>query len=199
MRKRILVAGLLVLAVLALFIFGLGIKQAIVQSPPENEIVEKKVQKESPPISPEEEESVIIETEEKTEPEHQEEIAPSYTCSLVVRCDAVLDKIDKLDEEKMGYVPSDGIIFLKNDIEFDEGDSVFDVLKRELNNSNIHLDAVESKIYRSVYVKGIANLYEFDCGDSGWIYTVNGESPMHGCSEHKINKNDMIEFVYICR
>lgn len=199
MRKRILAAGLLVLAVLTLFVFGLGVKQTIVQTPPENEIVEKKVQKESTPISSEGEEPAIIEVEEETKQEYREQIAPSYSCSLVVRCDAMLDKIDTLDEEKRKNIPSDGVLFSKNDVDFNDGESVFDVLKRELINNNIHLDAVESKIYHSVYVKGIGNLYEFDCGDSGWIYTVNNESPMHGCSEHKINNKDKIEFVYICR
>ena len=54
-------------------------------------------------------------------------------------------------------------------------------------------------MYNSVYIKGIANLYEFDCGElSGWFYKVNGEKPNFGCSQYKLKDDDKVEWVYTC-
>ena len=54
-------------------------------------------------------------------------------------------------------------------------------------------------MYSSVYVEGISNIYEFDCGDlSGWMYCVNGEFPNYGCSGYKVKPGDRIEWKYTC-
>ena len=198
MRKRIFTAGFFVLIVLVMFVFGLGVKQAINSNTTEKDVIEKQVQENNAQTAPVEE-PIYAQKEEKTEPQYEKEEIKTYTCSLIVRCDALLEKIDKLSENKQDYVPPNGIIYSGSKIEINGEETVFDVLKRETEANNIHLDAEQSIVYNSVYVKGIGNLYEFDCGDSGWIYTVNGESPMHGCSQHKVNNNDKIEFVYICR
>ena len=40
-------------------------------------------------------------------------------------------------------------------------------------------------LYKSYYVEGINQLYEFDCGkNSGWMYSVNGEYPNYGASSY---------------
>ncbi len=54
-------------------------------------------------------------------------------------------------------------------------------------------------MYNSVYVEGIGNLYEFDCGDlSGWMYKVNEWFPNYGCSLYTLEDNDVICWVYTC-
>ena len=129
-----------------------------------------------------------------TEPDKTEKF-----CTLTVRCDDVLKNMDKLHRQKIDLIPSDGMILPREKLILSPGESVFDVLYRTLKDKGIHIEFVDTPMYNSVYVEGIGNLYEFDCGDtSGWTYTVNGESPMHGASQHMVEAGDEIEFVYKC-
>ena len=49
----------------------------------------------------------------------------------------------------------------------------------------------------SVYVKGIGHIYEYDFGPlSGWMYSVNGETPSVGCGSYKPQPGDYIEWRY---
>ena len=132
-------------------------------------------------------------------PETAEPLETVSFCTLTVRCDDILQNMDKLTSGKEILVPEDGMIFPRQQISFTPGESVFDILYRSMKERGIHMEYVRMPIYNSVYVEGIGNLYEFDCGDtSGWTYTVNGESPMHGSSQHLVEKDDNIEFVYKC-
>ncbi len=131
----------------------------------------------------------------------EEEIIPDeiLRCTLSVNCSSVLDEIDKLKENKKDLIPEDGIILKEIEVEFFPDESVFDVLYRELKNNNIHFEFVKTPAYNSVYIEGIANLYEFDCGElSGWLYRVNGIKPTYGSSQYKLKNNDRIEFFYSC-
>ena len=74
-------------------------------------------------------------------------------------------------------------------MEFTEGESVFDVLKRVCRENKIHMEFSETPVYQSAYIEGIGNLYEFDCGEgSGWMYRVNGEFPNYGCSRYTASR-----------
>lgn len=120
-------------------------------------------------------------------------------CILSVRCDAVFENIDKLNKEKTAVLPQNGIIFPKTKVIFYDGESVFNVLTRELKKKGIHIDFVNTPMYNTVYIKGISNLYERDCGElSGWIYMVNNIVPGCGCSQYTLKNGDKIEFVYTC-
>lgn len=122
-----------------------------------------------------------------------------YTCSLSIRCDTILDNLQRLKPDKLGVVPQDGIILNTKTITFYEGESVFDVLKRETRNSKIHMEMQFFPVYNSAYIEGIQNLYEFDCGDlSGWMYKVNGWFPNYGCSRYLLQDGDEVEWVYTC-
>ncbi len=128
-----------------------------------------------------------------------EEVQKQLTCTLSVTCDAVLQNMDKLNPDKLQIVPENGIIFAGDSVEFKEGESVFDVLLRELRRNKIHLEFEETPGLGTAYIEGIGNIYEFDLGDmSGWIYTVNGESPNVGCSDYLVKDGDSIKFEYIC-
>ncbi|MBE6623035.1 MAG: DUF4430 domain-containing protein [Ruminococcaceae bacterium] len=129
----------------------------------------------------------------------EENTEKELTCTLSVRCGTVLENIEKLDGEKVEIVPEDGIIFAEKEVVFYEGESVFNVLLREMNQNKIHLEFTDTPIYNSTYIEGIANLYEFDCGElSGWMYRVNGIFPGFGCSQYKLRDGDKIEWLYTC-
>lgn len=122
-----------------------------------------------------------------------------YTCTLSVRCDTILKNLTKLDKEKADIVPADGVIFAEKKVSFYEGESVFDLLFREMKKNKIHMEFVNTPIYNSAYIEGIANLYEFDCGElSGWMYKVNGWFPNYGCSRYQLKDGDKVEWVYTC-
>lgn len=121
------------------------------------------------------------------------------TCTLEIRCDTLLKNLDRLSSGKAELVPEDGILLEKTTLSFESGDSVFDVLRRCLREQNVHFEYVDAKAYGSIYIEGIGNLYEFDCGEqSGWLYFVNGISPGLGCSGYTVANGDEIVFAYTC-
>ena len=121
------------------------------------------------------------------------------TCTLSVRCDEILKNMDRLTEGKAELIPPDGIILAPVSVEFYDGESVFNVLQRELKKNKIHMEFVNTPSTNSAYIEGINNIYEMDCGSrSGWTYRVNGETPNCGCSQYKLKAGDVVEWVYVC-
>ena len=121
------------------------------------------------------------------------------TCVLVVECSTILNHMESLPKEKQSLVPEDGVIFPKQEVPFYEGETVFDVLKREMIENKIHLEFSWTPLYDSHYVEGIANLYEFDCGSlSGWTYCVNDWFPNYGASRYLVSEGDVIGWHYTC-
>lgn len=123
----------------------------------------------------------------------------SQHCTLSIRCDTILSNMDRLEANKKELIPKDGILLAPVTVGFDGGSSVFDVLYKAVRQENIHMEFSDSPVYNSVYIEGIGNIYEFDCGDlSGWMYSVNGEFPMFGMSQYQVKDGDVIEIVYTC-
>ena len=121
------------------------------------------------------------------------------TCTMSIRCDTILKNIAWLDKDKVELVPKNGIIFAEQTVTFYEGESVFNLLVREMKRNKIHLEFENTPIYNSAYIEGIGNLYEFDCGElSGWMYKVNGWFPNYGCSRYQLKSGDKVEWVYTC-
>ena len=121
-------------------------------------------------------------------------------CTIEIRCDTILNNMDNLQEGKNSYVPANGKILSLSTIEFKEGETVFDVLKRACDLAGIQLEYSWTPMYNSYYIEGINNLYEFDCGnESGWMYKVNGWFPNYGCSSYIVHDNDSIVFCYTCK
>ena len=121
------------------------------------------------------------------------------SCTLEIRCDVLLDNLDQLKTEKAALVPEDGVLLPVTEVEFDGGESVFDVFRKALREEKIHFEYVDASAYDSVYIEGIGNLYEFDCGpQSGWMYSVNGVHPGLGCSAYTLADGDVIVFCYTC-
>lgn len=136
-------------------------------------------------------------TKQNTEQNDSVQIASKedFVCTLSVRCDTAIGKCPEKEE----IIPQNGIIYPESIVNFSEGESVFDILQREMINSKIHLEFNETPLYKTAYIEGIGNLYEFDCGElSGWMYRVNGEFPGVGCSSCYVKNGDVIEFMYSC-
>lgn len=121
------------------------------------------------------------------------------TCTLSVSCASILDNMNKLSPEKASIIPDDGIVLPETEVKFSDGESAFDVLERELKKNNIHMEFEKSAAYNTVYIEGIANIYQFDCGElSGWTYSVNNKFPNYGCSDYKVKSGDDLKFLYTC-
>lgn len=133
------------------------------------------------------------------EPNETEISDKEMTCTLSVRCDAIFNHISWLDREKRELLPEDGVIFPEQSVKFYDGESVFNLLVREMKRNKIHMEFESTPIYNSAYIEGIGNIYEFDCGElSGWMYSVNGWFPNYGCSRYRLKEGDRVEWVYTC-
>lgn len=133
------------------------------------------------------------------EPQESKVTDQAKTATLSVRCDTILNNLEWLNPDKVDLVPDDGVIYAKKQVTFYEGESVFNLLLREMKKNKIHMEFSNTPIYNSAYIEGINNLYEFDCGElSGWMYKVNGWFPNYGPSRYKLEDGDVVEWVYTC-
>ena len=129
----------------------------------------------------------------------QAEESSINTCTITIRCDTILDNMENLTDGKEAYVPANGCILSTSTVEFEEGETVFDVLERVCSYAGIQLEYSWTPMYNSYYIEGINHLYEFDCGnESGWMYKVNGWFPNYGCSSYTLQGGDTIVWCYTC-
>lgn len=117
--------------------------------------------------------------------------------TISIRCDTAVAKGMNLESKWAGIVPSSGSILPVTTVEYQEGDTVFDVLCRVRDTYKIHVS------YRGTngaqYIDGINNLYEFDGGRwSGWMYSVNDWYPNYGCGQYMVKNGDVIVWSYTC-
>ena len=117
--------------------------------------------------------------------------------TIAINCQTAVAKgLDKQEKFK-DVVPANGIILPSTRVEFKDGETVFDVLKRVTRENKIQMQYEGSK--GTPYIKGINNLYEFDSGPlSGWMYCVNKLYANYGCNETKLKNGDVIEWNYSC-
>lgn len=121
-------------------------------------------------------------------------------CTIIIRCDTIFDNADALEEAKAPYVPESGEILPVTTVEFTPGETVFDVLQRVCEASELQLEYSWTPLYDSYYVEGINHLYEFDCGfESGWMYKVDGWFPNYGCSAYELQGGEEIVWYYTCK
>jgi len=121
----------------------------------------------------------------------------TFTVTLTVRADTILRNMHLLDSAKHGLVPPDGVIFPATQVTVTEGESIFDVLQREMRNARIHMVSRFTPIYSSAYIEAINNLFEFDVGPlSGWMHRVNGQFPGIGVSQVLLRPGDVIELLF---
>ena len=201
MKKYIKITALAVL-VIALFAGSFFFGESGEIKEDQNTYITEEIKKEQATV---EEENPPAEKLQEETPEKQEisqdipvlELEKKETVSVLVECTDLLSNIDYLKEETRSLVPENGIIFSKNEIEIQENESAFDVLKRELINAGVHMEFAFTPVYDSVYIEGINNIYEFDCGErSGWKYSVNGKYLPVASSDYKVKSGDKIVFTY---
>ncbi|MBQ2911539.1 MAG: DUF4430 domain-containing protein [Clostridia bacterium] len=133
------------------------------------------------------------------EPQNVKIGTTAYNCTISISCNTILVNMDYCEENKKSIVPADGWILKPINVTFYEGESVFNVLMRTCKQNGIHMEYMNTPIYNSAYIEGIANLYEFDVGElSGWMYSVNGWFPNYGSSRYQLKDGDKIEWKYTC-
>lgn len=121
------------------------------------------------------------------------------TCTISISCTSILNNLDLCDPAKVDLVPEDGWILEPITVPFHEGESVFNVLQRTCKQQKIQMEFTNTPVYNTTYIEGIANLYQFDVGEtSGWKYSVNGAFPSVGCSGYPVADGDVICWVYAC-
>lgn len=123
------------------------------------------------------------------------------TVTISIACNTILDNYDKLEENLRDekYVPKDGIILAKEEVQIGNKDTVFDALLKVVKKHDIQMEYSGSEKNGTQYIRGINYLYEFSCGKlSGWMYKVNDVFPSYGCGQYKLKEGDNIEFVYTC-
>ncbi|MCL2376055.1 MAG: DUF4430 domain-containing protein [Defluviitaleaceae bacterium] len=140
-------------------------------------------------------------TEEIAEEPIEEEMTVaddgSFTVTLSVRAHTILYNMHLLHVDKHELVPDDGWILPPTQVVAYEGESVFNVLQREMRRNRIHMASRFTPVFNSAYVEAINNLYEFDVGPlSGWMYSVNGWFPNFGASRYLLSPDDVIEWLY---
>lgn len=119
------------------------------------------------------------------------------SCTLSISCRELADHPELLSADKRELVPADGALLQPAAVAFTAGESVFDVLQRVCRQQGIVLESSFTPLYHSAYIEGIGNLCEFDAGErSGWLYTVNGESPSYGCSQYALSDGDTVVWQY---
>lgn len=121
----------------------------------------------------------------------------TVTCTVTVECKSILDHMDELKEGHEEFVPSDGYIIKNYTYKAKAGYTAYDALKSACKNNDIKLTA--QKTSYGIYISGINNLDEIDCGkQSGWMYSVNGIMPNTTCGNVTVDDGDSIVFTYVC-
>ena len=120
------------------------------------------------------------------------------TCFVSVLCDTAISSPD-CDPAVREILPADGVILAETEISVFDNDSVFDVLSRACREQKIPLEHSKTPLTNAVYIEGISNLYEFDCGPtSGWMFSLNGDFPPCSCSDVTVKPGDTVVIRYSC-
>ncbi len=90
-------------------------------------------------------------------------------------------------------VPQSGYIIGQTQLTLKQGQTVFDALEAACEKNGVSL-----RYQSKSYITGIGGLNEKDCGGaSGWMYRVNGETPMKGASKYTLQDGDVVEWYYV--
>ena len=121
----------------------------------------------------------------------------SVTATISIECKSILDNMDNLAKGHESYVPSDGVILDEYTATYNKKTTAYDLLSDACKENNISVSSKKTNF--GMYVSGINNLDEFDCGQkSGWLYYVNGKTPNVACSAYKLKDGDKVVFSYTC-
>lgn len=167
---------------------------------PNNEEVEKADNSSEKPKPSNNEKPKPGNSSTKPKPENNQTITSpkpeNKTVTIAISCKTAINNgLNK--KPGFSHLPSNGIILQNMKVEFNEGDTVFDILVKVTRKKGIHMEYRGSG--SNTYIEGINNLYEFDGGsNSGWMYSVNGVYPNYGVGAYKVKSSDVIKFNYTC-
>lgn len=117
-------------------------------------------------------------------------------CYVSIICNTAIES-GELSESMLSVLPEDGIVLEEFEMEYEDGDTVFEVVAAAVKENKIHMEHTGTSVVP--YVEGIANLYEFDCGPlSGWMYQVNGWFPSFSMGQFEVERGDHITMIYTC-
>ncbi len=101
---------------------------------------------------------------------------------------------DQYETVTLTIVGTDGVILETQTYALLEGDTVFDLLYRSTRAQGIALDYTSGL---EAYVSGISGLYSGEHGGtSGWMYSVDGETPNISCSSYVLSPGEAVVFYY---
>ncbi len=135
-------------------------------------------------------------TSSQTQEQNTGKEAQALKCTFSINCGTVFDNLNKIDAAIVEPLPKDGWIYPPKEVEFAEGESVFDILLRVTREEKIHMESNSNPALKSKYVEGIHNLYAGEL--SGWTYKINGKGMAYGSSSSYPEDGDIIEWVYTC-
>ncbi len=123
-----------------------------------------------------------------------------HVCTIEISCWTVAEDLSKLENEAViPYIPADGWILPRTEVEFTPGETVADILDRTCWEYDVQIEHRSTAAYGGMYVLGLGFLYAMDAGsESGWMYHVNGQFPNYGCSRYTVQDGDAIVWVYTC-
>ena len=165
-------------------------------------VTEELPEEEQPPAveqKPQTEQPSAVEQKPQTEQPPVEE-AKVMKCTFEIRCDTLTDTSKVENPAILPYIPADGVVLATTEVEFEEGDTVFDALQKVTRDKGIQMEFRNDKLYTcGAYIEGINYLYEFDGGPlSGWMYKVNGWFPNYGCAGYTLKEGDEVVWLYTC-
>ena len=132
-------------------------------------------------------------------------------CTVTVECKTIYDNLSKFKDNKKTFLPANGVILDRVQVELTGNESAFDVLKKACAQnvctdrckyctaSGVQLEYTYTPGFNTYYIEGIHQIYEKDCGaQSGWMYSVNGKYPDVGASAYTVSAGDTIVFSFTC-
>lgn len=120
------------------------------------------------------------------------------TAYVTISCEAAVERYGELPEQKQSLMPKDGIFLQSEKVILAGKGTALDALRDACDRKEILFELDGSAALGTEYIIGIGQLYQFDIGaESGWLYSVNGESPNVGAGGYEVQEGDEIVFYYI--
>ena len=207
-RNRIIGVVILALLLVAAVVAGVTLHDRAAPEPaPSASAAPEETASPAPSEAPEEtaepEESDAPEASEAPEetappaPSETPEETPAPTVTVTIVCHNALAS-DALPDGVRAVLPAGGVL-LQRSVALEPGDTVWTVTQRVCREAGVSIETTYAAAQSAVYVEGIGQLYEFDCGEgSGWIYKVNGTAPGRGCDGIALNPGDTLVWAYTC-
>ncbi len=119
--------------------------------------------------------------------------------SMVIQCKEAVEYMKVNPEKTKAYksiVPNDGIMLNQSDIQFQQGDTVLDILERVTKEKKIILKENGGFVSN---IGGLVVKAKAFGEQSGWLYSVNGEFPKIGVAVYQVKDGDKIELMFVTK